>query len=259
MRKNEVMAALLIPSGNINNWGDDLNKPAIKNDLFKNGIRIDTEIHGQTIYMCDNRNGYGYTEYFAVEKDDNDEDQVVFYSQVKKNQKRNNLFKPKVGRYQSLIWKEISWESGTNFASDFMLDVLLKDSSLCPMVITDMKQTIYGGFMWIRTLSSALNAGYNCYFGLSAPTDAKCIIKINSIFEIRRHYNKDILNENSAYAYRCALITRPSTKIESLLLDPKHTLILTNKEAEELGAYEEPIDLDNLQFDDMLDEYFAVK
>lgn len=257
----EIDAAILIPSDNINNWGKDLNRPALKASLF-DAVNLNEPfayLNDEPIYRCYNRNNYKILEYFSfIEKRDNPE--IVFYSQVKYNQKRNNLFKPKIGKFQSLVWKKISWQSGTNFAPSFILDILLQDDEeLFPMVITDMKQTSYGSAMWIRTLMKAMKRGYKCYYGLSSPSDAKCIIKLTSVDDIVDHYEDDIVNENSAYAYRCALITKPNTKIERLLLDPKHTLILSNKEAEDLDAYTTPIELDNLQYDDMLNEYYAVK
>ena len=36
-------------------------------------------------------------------------------------------------------------------------------------------------------------------------------------------------------------------------------ILLANEEAEELDAYKTPIDLNNLEYDDMLNEYYAVK
>lgn len=36
-------------------------------------------------------------------------------------------------------------------------------------------------------------------------------------------------------------------------------ILLTNEEAEELDAYKTLIDLNNLEYDDMLNEYYAVK
>lgn len=261
MSEVPIEAAVLIPSDNAHNWGKDLNRPKLKESLF-DAVDLSKPyayLHDEPIYRCYNRAGYKILEYFSfAERKGNKE--IVFYSQVKYNQKRNNLFKPKIGKFQSLVWKKVSWQSGTNFAPHFILDILLQEEdSMLPMILTDMKQTSYGAAMWIRTLAIALKRGYKCYFGLSAPADAKCIIQLSSSNDVVEHYEDDIVNENSAYAYRCALITKFSTDVATLLLDPKHTLLLTNEEAEELDAYKTPIDLNNLEYDDMLNEYYAVK
>ena len=260
MRDNVVEAAVLIPSSNVHNWGKDLNKPILKQSLL-DAVDLSTPyayLHDEPIYRCYNRANYKILEYFSfIERKSNKE--IVFYSQVKYNQKRNNLFKPKVGKFQSLVWKKINWQSGTNFAPHFILDVLLQEDSMFPMILTDMKQTSYGAAMWIRTLAIALKRGYKCYYGLSSPSDAKCIIKLANSNDIADHYEEDIANESSAYAYRCALITKASTQVESLLLDPNHTLVLTNEEAEELDAYKTPISLNSIEYNDMMDKYFAVK
>lgn len=256
--QQKITAAYLIPSGDVSSWGKQVNSDPIYSSILKtvDGTTPCAKVQGVPIYECYNRAGSNFWEYVAfttVQK----RKIIAFYSQVKRNQKRNNLFKPAVGRFQSLVWKYRTWMLHSGFATEFILDVLLQDKGINPMVLTDMKQTSYGSNMWVATLAVALRRGYKCYFGLSSPSDARCLIKIENDFEIVDHYASDIVADNPAYAYRCALITKPGVKPESLLLDPKRTLILTNEEAEELGAYDSPKFLTDMQFNDMLDEYYV--
>ena len=252
--RQEIVAARLIPSGDVGFWGKQLNNDVIKPSLIASAIPYAT-FRGYTVYYCHQRCVGVYDEYFITQTTAKGETVIVFYSCVKPNQQRNKLLKPSIGRMQSLVWKALTWESGRDFAPWFILKVLLAEQDQNYMVITDMKQTAYGAGMWGRTLLLALKNGYKCYYGLSAPSDAQCLIKVEDAATVNDHYGTDIVSDDYAYAYRCALITKPTVNPQSLLLDPERTLILTNEEAEELGAYESPKFLTTDHLDDKHREY----
>lgn len=252
----ELEAASLIPSGPTRTWGKQVNAINMLKSILESvdGQEPFAYIQNVPIYRINRTSNID--EYIAFDEIKR-KPQIVFYSQVRPNKTRNNLFKPRVGRYQSMVWKHRSWPWHAYFATDFILDVLLKESEMNPMVLTDMKQTEYGMNMWIHTLAVAMSKGYSCYYGLSTPSDAKCIIKLEDPYDVESHYDEHIVNEGSQYAYRCALITKPSVDVVTFLLDPKHTLLLTNEEAEELGAYDNPEMLSLDEESKMFSEYYS--
>lgn len=252
----ELEAAALIPSGPTRTWGKQVNAPNMLKSIIEAVDKQEPFVYVQDEPIYKVNRVSNIDEYVAFAKIKH-KPQIVFYSQVKPNKTRNNLFKPRVGRYQSMIWKQTRWVNHPRFATDFILEVLLKDSEMSPMILTDMKQTEYGLTMWIYTLIKAMSKGYNCYYGLSTPSDAKCIIKLEDPYDVDLHYDEHIVNEGSQYAYRCALITKSNVDVKSLLLDPDHTLILTNTEAEELGAYDNPEVLTLDEESKMLSEYYS--
>lgn len=231
-----IEAANLIPSGPTRTWGKQVNAPNMLKAILEAAENQEpfAYVQDEPIFKINRiTNIDEYVAFDIIKK----RPQIVFYSQVKPNKTRNNLFKPYIGRYQSMVWKQVRWVNHPRFATSFILDVLLKDSEMNPMVLTDMEQTEYGMTMWIYTLIAAMSRGYKCYYGLSTPSAAKCIIRLEDAEDVDVHYDGDIVNEGSQYAYRCVLITKPNVDVSTLLQDPNHTLILTNTEAEELGAY----------------------
>lgn len=251
-----IEAASLIPSGPTSTWGKQVNAPNMLKSILEAAEKQEpfALIQDEPVYKINRvTNIDEYVAFAEIKK----KPQIVFYSQVKPNKTRNNLFKPHIGRYQSMIWKHRAWHWHAYFATDFILGVLLKDSEMNPMVLTDMKQTEYGMNMWVHTLIVAMSKGYKCYYGLATPSDSKCIIELEDPYDVDTHYDGDIVNEGSQYAYRCALITKPNVKVETLLQDPAHTLILTNTEAEELGAYTNPEILSLDEESKMFSEYYS--
>ena len=251
-----IEAANLIPSGPTRTWGKQVNAPNMLKAILDAAENQEpfAYVQDEPIFKINRiTNIDEYVAFDIIKK----KPQIVFYSQVKPNRTRNNLFKPHIGRYQSMVWKHKPWFNHAYFATDFILGVLLKDSEMNPMVITDMEQTEYGMNMWIHTLIVAMHKGYKCYYGLSTPSDAKCIIRLEDAEDVDVHYDGDIVNEGSQYAYRCALITKPNVDVSTLLQDPNHTLILTNTEAEELGAYTNPEVLTLDEESRMISEHYS--
>lgn len=245
-----AMAILLedLSDNDIKRWAKDINSDKQVAFLIKNK-QLATTINNLPIYKVI---GDRRTFYFAQNPGImGPEYPIVFYAEVVKSTFRNDMFR--TGMHQSLIWKAPGFMYGANLSIKFLL-FLLKTSK--QLLMTDMKQTVYGRNMWIGLLHTVFKT-YDCYYALSAPSDAKCIIKIEKEIDIA-HYEKDIVQKDYPYAYRTAFILQKGTDPTTILKDPKHTLILTCKEAEELDAFTTPTNLTKLQEDKMFDEYSKV-
>lgn len=186
--------------------------------------------------------------YFVLNYEERSNYDILFFAQIEKSTSRNGLFKR--GMHQSLIWKAPGYLYGSNFSVRFLAKLIDIKNEL---LMTDMKQTVYGRNMWIGMLR-ALYKNYDCYYALSAPSDAKCIIKIEDVGDIT-HYEKDIVKKGYPYAFTSAFILKKGLDPKNYLLDPDKTLILTCKEAEELDAFTTPKNLSSEQENQMWKEY----
>lgn len=252
----EIEAAILLDSLGENviaDWAEDINSKRMTDYLRTSG-KFAFKVDGisifkakgdfNTIYFVPNTD-YMYGKYY----------EIVFYAQVQKSTSRNKMFKAG-GMHQSLIWKDPLFSYSTpGFSIKFMTALLSRVNTL---LMTDMKQTKYGSAMWVNLLNT-LYKTYDCYYALSAPSDAKCIIKIETADDIAKHYVKDIVKKGTGYAYRTAFILKKGTDPRTVLRDPDKTLILTCQEAEELGAFITPSVLTELEENRMLDEYNGIE
>ena len=118
-------------------------------------------------------------DYYVTEVDRvSGKEIVAFFASVKYNQKRNDLLKPAVGRYQSLVWKHPNSLKGTQFALNFVLKFLLESLPNSTLVTTDMRQSKSGRDLWARIVSYAAKSNrYDCYYGL-AVKDNKTLITV---------------------------------------------------------------------------------
>lgn len=252
--KEEIESAFLldfITDVNINRWAKDINSDDTVDYLFENGKYVFT-IDNVPVYRAPNKTG---ALYFVQNNGlYNSEYDIVFYAQVQKSTSRNKMFKTG-GVHQSLIWKDTAFGYKTpRFSVKFLVALLQKVKTL---LMTDMKQTSFGSAMWFNLLTTVYKT-YDCYYALASPSDAKCIIRIDTEFDIR-HYTRDIVQNDMAYAYRTAFILKKGTDPRTVLRDPDKTLILTCQEAEELGAFVTPSVLTELEEDRMLDEYNGIE
>ena len=249
--KSEVDSAVLLDNLTVFDyidWGDDINSEYKKSYLSKHALSAPfCIIDGCTIFCAVDK--YKTRMFFAT--DTNDPfvfSRVRFYSEVQVNRTRNDLLKTR-GMYQSLIWKDLGFHSGTNFACRFMKQLLTgsRTSFVDAMLVTDVAQSKHGAAMWVNLLAIMLNQGFSIYFGLSAKSDARCVIKVDDVDVIRNHYLQDIVApRNNAYGYRTAIILRKGERIENCIMPG--VLVMTNKEAEELNVYREPLFMTEQEF-----------
>lgn len=246
-----AMAILLdqLTDEDIKQWAESINDTAHV-EFLKEGSKKVFNVQDYTVL---NKTQRVFSYYFVLNSSERSKKYpIVFYAQVQKSTSRNNMFKQ--GMHQSLIWKAVGFpfnSSNNSFALDFLEKIL---SSTNELLMTDMKQTYYGRTMWVRLLQK-LYQKYDCYYALSAPSDAKCVVKIEKLKDID-HYEDDIVQPESQYAYRTAFVLKKGTNPKTVLKDPQHTLILTCEEAEDLGAFQKSIPLTKAQEEGMFDEYY---
>lgn len=229
----------------IKNWAVRINAPDWVSFLLKDSS-LAFKVLGYNVYKKVDGND---TFYFVLnDKQYNQKYTIVFYSQVQKSTSRNKMFKS--GMHQSLIWKAPGFAYGVKFAVKFLTTLIDINKEL---LMTDMKQTFHGRVMWINLLLELFKT-YDCYYALSAPSDVKCIIKIDNAMDID-HYEDDIVQPSSEYAYRTAFILKKGIDPRTVLRDPINTRILTCQEAEDLGIFTKPQALTDLEKEIMLKEY----
>lgn len=175
-------------------------------------------------------------------------DSMIFLSTVIKSTSRNKFFK--TGIHQSMIWKYSSFKPGKGLGQNF-IKVLLKNNPVFPLM-SDIKQTSYGMNMWISLLNDVYKE-YDCYYGLSAPSDKKCCIKIEKEKDIY-HYAGDIVsNVNKAYSFRHAFIVPRNYDLSKCLYSD--IPVLSCEEAEELDLFRIPKELNDIETKRMYKEY----
>lgn len=247
----EVDGAVLLDKLTVydyNEWGKDINSDYKRQYLSDNALSKPFCIIDDCPIFCA-VDSYKTRMYFATDTDDPHVfSHVNFYSEIQINRTRNDLLKPR-GMYQSLIWKELAFHSGSNFSCRFLQKLLTNSTTsfVDAMLVTDVEQSKLGAAMWVNLLAIMLKLGFKLYFGLSAKSDTRCVIEIDNTDTIRKHYLHDIVKPaNNAYAYRTAIILRKGERIEDCIMPG--VIVMTNKEAEELNVYREPLFMTETEF-----------
>lgn len=232
---------------NYADWGDDINARSDYIRKYCVSEKPYCVIGGAPVFCSIDT--YKTRVFYATDTNDAQNfSRIVFYSEVQVNRDRNGLLMTR-GMYQSLVWKDVSFQYRTAFTPKF-LRVLLTSSGTSfvdAMLVTDVEQTPEGAAMWDTLLATMLQFGFDIYFGLSAKSDTKCVIKVDSLATISKHYIRDIVApRNNAYAYRTAIILRKGERIEDCIMPG--VIVMTNKEAEELNVYREPLFMTETEF-----------
>lgn len=214
----------------IKSWADQINT-----DNWVEYLSTDNELAFQlgdlTIYK---KGDYHATFYYAFNNTEHSRKyKIVFFAQVQKSTSSNPIFK--AGMHQSLIWKAPGFANNFQFSTRFLTKLI---ESSKEWLMADMKQTFYGRVMWISLLL-ALYKKYDCYYALFAQNNAKCIIKTENARDID-HYENDIVQPGSMYAYRTVFILKKGIDPRKVLKDPERTLIFTCEKAEKKGIFTSP-------------------
>lgn len=234
----EINASYLIQASSekIAEWGSSLNNPQYYNSSILPKCNKVFSLLGQDVFkapMSSNEDIYFIKNPGIPQFTDN----MIFLSTVLKSTSRNSFFKS--GIHQSMIWKYSSFMPGRGLGQNF-IKALLKYSTVFPLM-SDIKQTQYGMNMWISLLTD-LYREYDCYYGLSAPSDRKCCIKIEKENDVY-HYAGDIVsNTSTGYSFRHAFIVPKNYDLNKCLYP--NIPVFSCKEAEELNLFKQPRALD---------------
>lgn len=256
---NSLYASELLDTLRVDSWDKFFTRPDIVDYLRDYGIKETFTFLGQTVNVLEYTLEDSAEDYYVTEVDRASGKEIVaFFASVKYNQKRNDLLKPAVGRYQSLVWKHPNSLKGTQFALNFVLKFLLESLPNSTLVTTDMRQSKSGRDLWARIVSYAAKSDrYDCYYGLSARGN-KALITVTDD-RSAGHYVGDIVAPGSAYAFRSAIITRAGTPLHKFLLDPENTAVVSNEVAEKTGIYTKPQKLTYSEEDQYDYEYYLNK
>lgn len=227
-------------------WNDDF----LSIDVYQKYKNASTNkaltVNGSDIFSVKEGN---YNIYYSI---DPEEPYLNFYSKVGTVKGRRNLFIPGIGLYQSAVWRRLDWKNrGEDFVSKFLY--YLSQSSDVKILVTDMMQTRYGMEMWIKFLSYALSKNLECYYGLSAPSDKKCIIKLETQHDIFSYYNRKIVHTGAAYSYRCAFVLHKGQSLGEIITPD--TPVLTVEEALKDNLFRKPRRLREYEVEQRDSEY----
>lgn len=248
--KKRLYGAELLPRIDVDKLTSTWNTKYLSRETYERYKNAATDkvltINGHDIFCVKDGN---YDIYFSLDKD---EPYLNFYSQVGIVKGRRNLFVNGIGHYQSAVWRRRFWHSrGEDFISKFLYS--LSQLSKVKVLVTDMMQTDYGMAMWINFLSYALEKGLSCYYGLSAPSDKKCVIEIKNQYDIVQYYDKKIVHTGAAYSYRCAFVLHKGQNLGEIITPD--TPVLTVEEALKDNLFRKPRRLREYEVEQRDSEY----
>lgn len=248
--KQRLYSAELLPEVDTQDLTSKWNETFLDKQTYQNYKNCATDkvltVNGNDIYLVKEGN---YYVYYSL---DFTEPYLNFYSKVGIVKDRRKLFISGAGRYQSAVWRRLDWRNrGENFVPKFLY--ALSQSNNIKVLVTDMLQTKYGMDMWIKFLSYALSKGLDCYYGLSSPSDRKCVIKIETQHDIFSFYNRKIVHQGPAYSYRCAFVLHKGQSLDQIIFP--EIPVLTVKEALEKNLFRRPRRLREHEIEQRNSEY----
>lgn len=234
-----IESGFIVDPSNVEDWSKIINSNTMRQRLLYANPKPVAVVRDYVIFKLSKNNEH---ELIAFKNNDIN-DKVVYYCQIKRNSSRNTLFKSSVGFSTCAVWKSLALRNSRGLAVDIYSQYICR-KLIDKCMISDMEQTPNGIRAWFGLADALLDDNWKMYICFSAPGDARMLIEAD-LEQLYEQYDY-VFGHTFAYAFRCCILVKNSVNVESLLNRPKETLILSYEDAIELDAFKKPIPLDRL-------------